>query len=60
MTTIPAEPYGFPFAAERCTLLIIDMERDFLEPGGFGTVLGNDVSSLRPAEPSVGRTLEGL
>jgi nicotinamidase-related amidase len=33
--------------ADRCGLLIIDMQRDFLEPGGFGEMLGNDVVQLR-------------
>jgi len=44
---INAEPYPFEFVPARCALLIIDMQRDFLEPGGFGEMLGNDVSQLR-------------
>ena len=44
---VEAEPYEFEFAADACALLIIDMQRDFLEPGGFGEMLGNDVSQLR-------------
>jgi nicotinamidase-related amidase len=44
---IEAEPYPFEFEAAACALLIIDMQRDFLEPGGFGEMLGNDVSQLR-------------
>src|SRR5258706_16370848 len=52
MTTQPilkieAEPYPFEFSPTNCALLIIDMQRDFLEPGGFGEMLGNDVSQLR-------------
>ena len=42
-----AEPYPFEFTPATCALLIIDMQRDFLEPGGFGEMLGNDVSQLR-------------
>src|SRR6476469_8231348 len=45
--TIDAEPYPFEFNPKQCALLIIDMQRDFLEPGGFGEMLGNDVSQLR-------------
>ena len=44
---VEAEPYPFEFAPATCALLIIDMQRDFLEPGGFGEMLGNDVSQLR-------------
>jgi nicotinamidase-related amidase len=44
---LAAEPYPFAFDPGRCALLIIDMQRDFLEPGGFGEMLGNDVSQLR-------------
>ena len=51
--TVEAEPYPFEFSPATCALLIIDMQRDFLEPGGFGEMLGNDVSQLRSAiEPN--------
>jgi nicotinamidase-related amidase len=49
MTTVQAEPYEFEFDPETCALVIIDMQRDFVEPGGFGEALGNDVSLLRRA-----------
>jgi nicotinamidase-related amidase len=45
--TIEAEPYSFGLDPARAALVIIDMQRDFLEPGGFGESLGNDVSLLR-------------
>jgi nicotinamidase-related amidase len=45
--SVAAEPYEFTFEPAKCALVIIDMQRDFLEPGGFGEMLGNDVSQLR-------------
>src|SRR5271165_2460455 len=45
--SVDAEPYPFEFDPAHTALLIIDMQRDFLEPGGFGEMLGNDVSRLR-------------
>jgi nicotinamidase-related amidase len=47
MTSVNAEPYSFDLDPAHAALLIIDMQRDFLEPGGFGEMLGNDVSQLR-------------
>jgi biuret amidohydrolase len=44
---VAAEPYSFELMPSQCALVIIDMQRDFLEPGGFGEMLGNDVAQLR-------------
>jgi nicotinamidase-related amidase len=57
MPTVAAEPYPLMLDPARTGLLIIDMQRDFLEPGGFGAVLGNDVSLLRRAVPPIQRVL---
>jgi hypothetical protein len=38
-STVLAEPYPFELRLAECGLLIIDMQRDFLEPGGFGEML---------------------
>src|SRR3954451_20282793 len=48
-TLVPAQPGPFAFDVETTALVIIDMQRDFLEPGGFGSALGNDVSLLGAA-----------
>jgi biuret amidohydrolase len=44
-----AEPNALDIDLDRTALVIIDMQRDFLEPGGFGAALGNDVSKLNAA-----------
>ena len=46
---VPATPFAYPFAPGRSALVVIDMQRDFVEPGGFGASLGNDVSLLHAA-----------
>ena len=52
MTTfsVAATPFEYTFPAARTALVVIDMQRDFIEPGGFGASLGNDVRRLLPAD----------
>ncbi|WP_433937672.1 isochorismatase family cysteine hydrolase [Sorangium sp. So ce119] len=58
---IAARPYPFRLAGpESVALLVIDMQRDFLEPGGFGAALGNDVRRLQRIVPTVRRLLDAF
>ena len=57
-TTIKAEPEPLPIDLSLTALLIIDMQRDFLEPGGFGESLGNDVSLLGRAVKPISKVLD--
>lgn len=54
LPAIMAQPYDYPLPEKsHLALVIIDMQRDFLEPGGFGEILGNDVSQLQSIVPAV-------
>jgi nicotinamidase-related amidase len=57
MPSVNAEPYEFQFEPATTALVVIDMQRDFVDPGGFGEALGNDVSLLRAAVPPTQRVL---
>jgi nicotinamidase-related amidase len=57
MPDIEAEPYAFTFDPRTTAVLMIDFQRDFVEPGGFGEALGNDVSRLGRAVPRAERVL---
>ena len=54
---IAATPFSYPFVPGRTALVVIDMQRDFVEPGGFGASLGNDVSLLHSAIPPIAALL---
>ena len=54
---VAAEPYPYRYAPARTALVVIDMQRDFIEPGGFGAALGNDVGTLSRIVPAVAALL---
>jgi nicotinamidase-related amidase len=56
--SIDAEPYEMAFDPTSTALLIIDMQRDFVMPGGFGAALGNDVTPLQATLAPTRRVLE--
>lgn len=53
MIDVPAQPFPYPFAPGKTALVVIDMQRDFIEHGGFGESLGNDVARLAAIVPTV-------
>ncbi|MBT9486199.1 MAG: cysteine hydrolase [Rubrivivax sp.] len=57
MKTVKARPYDYPFDPAHTAVVMIDMQRDFLEPGGFGALLGNDVAPLARIVPACVRLL---
>lgn len=57
-STIEARPFAFTFDPEKTAVVIIDMQRDFCEKGGFGESLGNDVTPTASIIPTVRAVLD--
>lgn len=57
MARVAAQPFDLTFDPASTALIVIDMQRDFVEPGGFGESLGNDVGPLQAIIPTVARLL---
>jgi nicotinamidase-related amidase len=57
--SMAAEPYELEFDSASTALVIIDMQRDFVMPGGFGEALGNDVKQLQVTIAPTKAILEG-
>ena len=60
MSLLSARPFAIDIDPARTALIVIDMQRDFVEPGGFGASLGNDVTLLQAIIPTVGRLIAGF
>lgn len=60
MKLLDADPFHFPFHHEKIALVVIDMQRDFVEPGGFGASLGNNVELLQKIVPTVRYLIDGF
>jgi nicotinamidase-related amidase len=58
MATVKAKPYDYEFSPDKTALVVIDMQRDFIEPGGFGDTLGNNVKLLAAIVPTVKKLLD--
>jgi nicotinamidase-related amidase len=54
---LPALPFPFDFELPHTALVLIDFQRDFMEAGGFGETLGNNVALLAVVVPSMQKVL---
>lgn len=57
MAEIAAQPFPLTFDPDKTALIVIDMQRDFIEEGGFGATLGNDVAPLQAIVPVTARLI---
>jgi biuret amidohydrolase len=57
MITVDAQSFPYSFPTDKVALIVIDMQRDFVDRGGFGESLGNDVTRLQACVPIVARLL---
>ncbi len=53
MIDVDAAPFALPLDPGHVALVVIDMQRDFLEAGGFGETLGNDLAPVKEIVPTV-------
>ncbi|WP_102223025.1 cysteine hydrolase family protein [Acidimangrovimonas sediminis] len=60
MAVIDAKPFAYEFDPATTALIVIDMQRDFIEAGGFGASLGNDVTLLQAVVPATARLIAGF
>jgi len=60
MPTIAAASFPYEFPAHGLARIVIDMQRDFLEPGGFGEALGNNVALLAAIIPTARQLLDSF
>ena len=57
MVSVKARPYDYALEPGKTALVVIDMQRDFIERGGFGDALGNDVSRLEAIIPATAKLI---
>jgi biuret amidohydrolase len=55
---VAAQPFPYVFDVAHTALVLIDMQRDFIEPGGFGETLGNNVALLEAIVPATQKMLQ--
>jgi biuret amidohydrolase len=60
MAAVKARPFDFNLDPAHVALIVIDMQRDFVEPGGFGASLGNNVALLQAIIPATARLIAGF